>query len=262
MSVRTDYHVQSKTALLPSWLPIVWEEFITWRNKFWMYIISYMLSPLIFLLSFGMGVGQRMKMMMPGGMSYLEFLVPGVVALALFNNGMTSVMTRMYYSRIHYKSFDSYRLAPAGNLSIWLGYTLGGMMRGLASGLIVILVISFIVPLRVNPAFFGAVLLTAFCFASFAVMLSLFMRTFDDQALINELILIPVTYLSGTLVPVERLPELLQPIVWCFPLTPAAKLLRSTLAGTGVSLQLVLLLVGWIVLFFILGLYRLNKMDA
>jgi ABC-2 type transport system permease protein len=88
------------------------------------------------------------------------------------------------------------------------------------------------------------------------------MRTFDDQALINELILIPVTYLSGTLVPVERLPELLQPIVWCFPLTPAAKLLRSTLAGTGVSLQLVLLLVGWIVLFFILGLYRLNKMDA
>lgn len=99
MSVRADYRIQSKTALLPSWLPIVWEEFITWRNKFWMYIVIYMLSPLIFLLSFGMGVGQRMKMMMPGGMSYLEFLVPGVVALALFNNGMTSVMTRMYYSR-------------------------------------------------------------------------------------------------------------------------------------------------------------------
>ena len=55
MSVRADYRIQSKTALLPSWLPIVWEEFITWRNKFWMYIVIYMLSPLIFLLSFGMG---------------------------------------------------------------------------------------------------------------------------------------------------------------------------------------------------------------
>jgi len=114
----------------------------------------------------------------------------------------------------------------------------------------------------VNTAFFGAVLLTAFCFASFAVMLGLFIRRFDDQALINELILIPVTYLSGTLIPVERLPELLQPFVWCFPLTPAAQLLRSTLAGTGLSLKLMLLLVGWIALFFIVGLYKLNKMDA
>ena len=252
----------NRIPVLPAWLPIVWEELITWRNKFWMYIVSYMFSPLIFLLSFGMGVGQRIKMIMPHGMSYLEFLVPGVVALALFNNGMTSVMTRMYYSRIHFKSFDSYRLAPAGNLSIWLGYTLGGMMRGLLSGLIVLIVINFIAPLRLSPAFFGAVLLTAFCFASFAVMLGLLIRTFDDQALINELILVPVTYLSGTLIPVERIPDLLQPLVWCFPLTPAAQLLRSALAGTGVSMNLVLLLIGWIALFFLLGLYRLNKMDA
>lgn len=262
MSVGTDLHVQKRTLLLPSWLPIVWEEFITWRKKFWMYIVIYMLSPLIFLVSFGMGVGQRMKMVMPGGVSYLEFLIPGVVALALFNNGMTSVMTRMYYSRIHDKSFESYRLAPTGNFSLWLGYTLSGMMRGLISGLIVLLVISFLAPLRLNPAFFGAVLLTSFCFASFAVMLGLFIRNFDDQALVNELILVPVTYLSGTLIPVERLPELLRPVIWCFPLTPASQLLRSTLAGTGFSLKLVLLLVGWIVLFFMLGLNRLYKMDA
>ena len=248
---------------LPSWYPIIWEEIISWRSKFWLYLATYMLSPLLFLLSFGFGVGRRLQIIMPGGMSYLDFLVPGVVALALFNNGVTSVTIRMFYARLFWQSFESYRLAPVSNISLCLGYTLAGAMRGLFAGLVVLVVVFLLVPsLRLNGNFAVAMLLASFCFGAFGVLIGLCLRSFDDQTLVSEFIFVPVTFLSGTLIPVERLPGFLQHLVWLFPLTPAAELLRAALAGNGLNGQLTAVLGGWTVVFFALGWLKLKMLDG
>lgn len=244
----------------PSWYPIIWEEMIYWRSKLWLYLATYMLSPLIFLLSFGLGVGRQMQMIMPGGVSYLEFLVPGVVALALFNNGVTSVTVRMFYSRLHYQSFESYRLAPVSELALCLGYTLAGAMRGLLAGLIVLaMVVLLITELNLNWAFFLAMLLVSLCFGSLGVLIGLLLRSFDDQTLISEFILVPMTLLSGTLIPVERLPLFLQHWVWLFPLAPATRLLRSTLTTAGANPGQIALVGGWTLILFLLGWWSLKK---
>ncbi|MCL6557680.1 MAG: ABC transporter permease [Firmicutes bacterium] len=247
----------------PSWYPIIWEELVYWRSKFWLYLATYMLSPLIFLLSFGFGVGRRLQMVMPGGMSYLEFLVPGVVALALFNNGVTSVTVRMFYTRLHFQSFEAYRLAPAGEVSLCLGYTLAGAVRGLLAGLIVLVLVFMLMPaLKLNWAFFWGMLLVSLCFGALGVLIGLCLRSFDDQALVSEFILVPVTFLSGTLIPVERLPGFLQHVVWLLPLTPAAELLRTTLTGNGFNWWLAAVLGGWSVVLFTLGWLRLKMLDG
>jgi ABC-type multidrug transport system permease subunit len=244
----------------PPWYPIIWEELIYWRSKIWLYLATYILSPLLFLLSFGFGVGNRLQMVMPGGMSYLDFLVPGVVALALFNNGVTSVIVRMYYTRLHYQSFEAYRLAPVGNFSLCLGYTLAGAARGLLASLIVLLMVFLLMPaMNLGWAFLGAMLLASLCFGSLGVLIGLLLRSFDDQALVSEFLLVPMTFLSGTLIPVERLPVFLQHCVWLFPLTPASQLLRSTLTTTGADVRQAALLAGWTVLLFLLGWWRLKK---
>ncbi len=248
---------------LPPWYPIIWEEMIYWRSKFWLYLATYMLSPLLFLLSFGFGVGRRLQMIMPGGMSYLDFLVPGVVALSLFNNGVTSVTIRMFYTRLFWQSFESYRLAPVSDFSICLGYTLAGAMRALLAGLVVLLMVFLLVPsLKPNGNFFLAMLLASLCFGAFGVLIGLCLRSFDDQALVSEFIFVPVTFLSGTLIPVERLPGILQHVVWFFPLTPAAELLRATLTGGGFPWWLAAVLGGWSVVFFTLGWFRLKMLDG
>lgn|GEM_PF-132229 len=245
----------------PSWYPIIWEEMIYWRSKFWLYLATYMLSPLIFLLSFGFGAGQRLQMLMPGGMSYLDFLVPGVVALALFNSGVTSVMVRMFYKRLHFKSFDAYRLAPVGELSLCLGYALTGAIRGLLAGLIVLVLVFLLMPtLSLNCAFFLAMLLASLCFGALGVLIGLWLRSFDDQSLVNEFILVPMTFLSGTLIPVERLPVFLQHLVWLSPLTPATQLLRSTLTTAWADTGQAVLVGGWALALFLLGYWRLKKM--
>lgn len=247
----------------PQWYPILWEEMIYWRSKFWLYLATYMLSPLLFLLSFGFGVGGRLQVIMPGGASYLEFLVPGIVALALFNNGVTSVTVRMFYARLFWQSFESYRLAPVSNFSLCLGYTLSGAMRGLLAGLIVFGVAFLLVPsLKPNWPFGGAMLLASFCFGALGVLIGLCLRSFDDQALVSEFILVPVTFLSATLIPVERLPGFLQYLVWLFPLTPAAELLRTALCRKYFHWGLATLLGGWGVVLFILAWVKLKRLDS
>lgn len=251
-----------RPALLPPcWYPIIWEEMIYWRNHFWFYLVTYMLSPMIFLLSFGFGVGRRLQMVMPGGISYLEFLIPGVVALTLFNNGVTSVITRMFYTRIYFQSFESYRLAPTNEISLCIGYTLAGAMRGLMAGLITMaMAFMFISGLKLSWTFLCAMLLVSFCFGAMGVLIGLYLRSFDDHALVSEFILVPMTFLSGTLIPVERLPSFLQHCVWLFPLTPAAQLLRSTLSARGVDVGQAALVGLWGLAFFLLGCWRLKKM--
>jgi ABC-type polysaccharide/polyol phosphate export permease len=234
---------------------------IYWRSKFWLYLATYMLSPLIFLLSFGFGAGRRLQVLMPGGVSYLDFLVPGVVALALFNSGVTSVTVRMFYKRLHYKSFDAYRLAPAGELSLCLGYTMTGAIRSLLAGLIVLAMLYPLMPaLSPNWAFFLAMLTASFCFGALGVLIGLWLRSFDDQALVGEFILVPMTFLSGTLIPLERLPLILQHCVWLFPLTPVTRLLRSTLTTGAADAGQAALVGGWTLILFLMGWWRLKKM--
>ncbi|MGQ5711432.1 ABC transporter permease [Desulforudis sp. DRI-14] len=248
--------------LFSGWYPIVWEEMVYWRRRFWLYLAVYTLSPLIFLLTFGFGVGQRLKMLVPGGMAYLEFLVPGVVALAVFNNGVTSVTVRMFYNRLHFKSFEAYRLAPVENFTVWLGYTLSGALRGLLAGGIVLgLVLLFVPGFRPAPAGIPWLLAVAFSCGAFGVFLGLCLRSFDDQTMISEFVIVPMTFLCGTLIPLERLPEVPQHLVWFLPLTPATQVLRDALTGGMPSWTVVGLLAGWTGIFFALGMWQLGRRE-
>jgi ABC-type multidrug transport system permease subunit len=221
----------------------------------------YTLSPLIFLFAFGFGVGQRLQLMMPGGISYLDFLAPGMVALALFNNGVNSVIIRMFYTRLFYNSFEAYQLAPMNSFFLWLGYTLSGTLRSLLAAAVVLGVMFLAVPGLVLTRAFGlAVVMAAFCFGSLGVCVGLWLRSFDDHALANEFILVPMTFLSGTLIPVERLPGFLQQCVWLFPLTPVTELLRSTMTERGWDVTLAALTAGWFVLFFFIGWLTIKRL--
>jgi len=121
----------------------------------------------------------------------------------------------------------------------------------------------FLVPtLQLSWPFFWSMALASFCFGSFGVLIGLYLRSFDDQALVSELILVPMTFFSGTLIPVERLPGLLHPLVWLFPLTPATQLLRASLAGAGFPGELAAMVGGWTMLFFLVGWLRLSKLDG
>ncbi|ACX52731.1 ABC-2 type transporter [Ammonifex degensii KC4] len=188
-------------------------------------------------------------------MSHLEFLVPGVVALAVFNNAVSFLIIRLFYSRLHLQTFESYRLTPISAFSLWWGFVLTGALRSFFTGLVVLFLSWVVVPgLRIPGEIFLWLVPVAVTCGAFGVFLGLCLRSFDDQALISEFLLIPMSFLSGTFVPLDCLPFWLGKLMWLFPLAPIAQLLRQVFCRQPVPVSFLALLLLWLAFFAYLDL--------
>ena len=114
------------------------------RERFSKFVSSALVSPLLFLTAFGWGLGRRLQM---DGLSYLDFVVPGIVAIAAMTGSFSGVAINLNMSRLYLKTFDAYRTSPVHPMSIVIGYTIAGIFRGLVSSLGVLWLDSCLAPI-------------------------------------------------------------------------------------------------------------------
>lgn len=88
---------------------ILWREWLFLKRRFWRVTFSQMVSPLLYFVTFGMGLGRVMEM---DGRPYLYYLIPGLLAMTTMRNSYTSVSTRISVMRLHEKSFECYLYSP------------------------------------------------------------------------------------------------------------------------------------------------------
>ena len=82
---------------------ILWREWLFLKRRFWRVTFSQMVSPFLYFVTFGMGLGGMMDV---GGQPYLYYLIPGLLAMTTMRNSYTSVSTRISVMRLHEKSFE------------------------------------------------------------------------------------------------------------------------------------------------------------
>ncbi len=90
---------------------ILWREWLFFKRRFWRITMSQMVSPLLYFVTFGMGLGRVMEV---DGRPYLSYLLPGLLAMTTMRNSYTSVSTRISVMRLHEKSFECYLYFPPG----------------------------------------------------------------------------------------------------------------------------------------------------
>jgi len=120
------------------WYPVFLKEILHFRRKLLKlgYIFSAMVIPIIYLVAFGLGLGRRVNV---GGMDYLSFLIPGLVAMSSMNNSYSWVASSLTLNRLYFKTFQIFIQAPIRPSAIMAGEVLAGMAKGLfASSLIII----------------------------------------------------------------------------------------------------------------------------
>ena len=76
---------------------ILWREWLFLKRRFWRVTFSQMVSPLLYFVTFGMGLGRVMEM---DGRPYLYYLIPGLLAMTTMRNSYTSVSTRISVMRL------------------------------------------------------------------------------------------------------------------------------------------------------------------
>ncbi|MGQ9687741.1 MAG: ABC transporter permease [Desulfobaccales bacterium] len=202
------------------------------------YVISTLFAPLLYLGAFGLGLGKRVQI---AGGSYLDFLLPGLVAMSSMTNSYNWVASSLNMARLYYRTFQIYLQAPVAPWEIIAGQALAGVVRGLfAASVLLILGLLLGGQFHFNAAFLLGLLLNGVVFAALGVVVGLKSKSHEDTATFTNFFIMPMAFFGGTFFPVEEMPWLVQKVIYLLPLYHTNRLLRAPHWGpeTWVSLAL------------------------
>ena len=173
----------------------------------------------LYFIIFGNLIGSRIGEM--GGFSYMDYIVPGIIMMAVINNAYANVASSFYSAKFQ-SHIEELIVAPVPNYLILAGYVAGGTARGLFVGLIVTIVSLFFTSLAIQHLWItvSMVLLSAVMFALGGFINAIYANSFDEISIIPTFILTPLTYLGGVFYSINLLPDfwqhasLLNPILY------------------------------------------------
>jgi ABC-2 type transport system permease protein len=201
-------------------------------------VISSFVSPILWLVAFGSGVGASVSLQgeMYKGISYQVFIYPGVLSMALL---MTSIFYGVYI--IWDRKLDFLKevlVAPVSRSSIFIGKMLGGCTDVMLQSLI-LLILGILIGMPITPFVFFYSLLILFMISVAMVSLGLVMGSnlTNQEAfgLVMNFVVWPLFFFSGALFQVSTLPDWLKFITYLDPLTYGVDILRGAILGAQVQ---------------------------
>lgn len=160
----------------------------------------------LYFLIFGQLIGSRIGEM--GGFDYMQFVVPGLIMMAVIQNSYANVVSSFFGTKFQ-RNIEELLVAPVLEITILLGYIVGGMARGIGVGIIVTILALFFTDLTVNNWWItiSMVLLTAMVFSLTGFINAIFAESFDDISIIPTFVLTPMIYLGGVFYSIDLLPS-------------------------------------------------------
>lgn len=214
----------------------------------------------LYFVIFGSLIGSRIGEM--GGFTYMEFVVPGLIMMAIVTNSYANVVSSFFGSKFNH-SVEELLVSPTPNYIILMGYVLGGVIRGLLVALIVTCVSLFFTRLSIHSFFvvLAGVLLTSTLFALAGFINAVFANSFDDISIVPTFVLTPLIYLGGVFYSLDLLPEFWAGVSKLNPLVYVVNAFRYGVLGVAdVSVGFAFaMLGGFAVLAFAYGLHLLNR---
>ena len=203
---------------------VFWRDWIVLKKRLLKFIFSRMVAPILYLTVFGLGLGRSVNL---NSGSYLDFIVPGIIALNSMNISFHSVIS-IHAERVYHKSLDEYLLAPISAEAFLIGKILGAVTRALISSAIIILLAKiFGAKFFLSPILIVVLILNSVIFAELGFFAAMKLSTYEEIAQVSTYILLPMTFICGTFFSTAVLPETLKFFVNCLPLTHTSQLLRS-----------------------------------
>jgi len=227
---------------------VLWVDLRVLRRHWLRTLVTSLVNPLLYLLAFGYGLGRGISF---EGYSYLEFIIPGIIALTAMTISFSGAGSKLNVDRLFYRSFDECLMSPISLFSLAMGKTLIGVVRGLISSTSMLMVGFIISPtIIISPLFLLVLVLSCFVFAFFGVLVALLAKSHQDMSTVSSLVLLPMTFLSGTFFSLSQLPEALKVVLYILPLTHSSQCLRAAALGQSFPWLSLLAILGFGLIFF------------
>jgi ABC-2 type transport system permease protein len=200
--------------------------------KVWMQTIaSPVFSNLLYFAIFGLSL--RSAVPIEGeGITYLQFLVPGLIVMGLINNAYqnptSSIMIMKYQGLI-----ADMMTIPLTHIEKFIAFTSSAIIRGMLVGAVTLITSLFFVSFdyhSITIIIFSS-LMISFFFACFGIVIGIWADEFDRQAFIQTFILTPLIFLGGVFYPVTKLPGIFQTASLFNPIVYMIDLLRYGFTG-------------------------------
>ncbi len=228
-----------------------YEQRAFWRNRKW--TVFTFAFPVMLLLIFGY-LNSATTLDTRGDISYVSFYVPGILAYALVGTAFSNLAL----SFVHARDLGLIKRIQGTPLP-WGAYVAGrvgstlvtvGVMTALVLGIGAVL---FGVGVRLStlPGLVLALALGTACLASLGVAVARVLPSAEAAGPVQAILVMPVTFISGTFYPLDGSPAWLRDVARALPLQPLADALQVAFdprtAGAGIAGTDLLLLAGWTV---------------
>ncbi|MFY7697824.1 MAG: ABC transporter permease [Legionella sp.] len=188
------------------------------------------ITTLLYFLIFGSVVGQRVGAIQ--GIEYSLFIAPGLIMMAVITNAYANVSGSLFGIRFQ-NNIEEMLVSPMHYSLMLLGFTLGGVLRGIIVATLVFLVSAFFVDINMQhlPLSLLIVVMIATLFSLAGFANGLLARNFDDIAIVPTFILGPLTYLGGVFYSPNMLSGVWQKLLYLNPIFHMISSFRQTLIG-------------------------------
>jgi ABC-2 type transport system permease protein len=239
---------------------IVIKEVLRFARIWIQTVLPPMITTALYFIIFGNLIGPRIGNM--DGIRYMEFIIPGLIMMAVITNAYANVVSSFYGSKFQ-RHIEEMLISPVPNYIILAGFVSGGVARGLVVGVAVTIVSLLFNPLSIHNLWvmLSMILMTAVLFSLAGFINGVYAKSFDDISIIPTFVLTPLTYLGGIFYSIHMLPEFWQEVSLINPILYMINAFRYGFLGIsdiplGSSYAISL---GFIVLLYSFSIYLLRK---
>ena len=180
-------------------------------------VIPGLISSILYILIFGFTLEQRISEIQ--GVSYTMFILPGLIMMNTLTNASSNTSSSMLQMKL-LQQLPDLLTAPLSGIEIALAYIIGGAVRGMVNGILVLLVGVLLIDLPVHDI--GGTLLFLFlvswAFSSMGLVMGQIAESWDQLAMIQNFFLTPLSFLGGVFYSIKMLPDWAQSLSYLNPI--------------------------------------------
>lgn len=195
-----------------NWIGL-WTLYLKEVQRFFKVVLQTVLAPaittLLFLAIFMLALGGAGRTL--AGVAYEDFLVPGLVMMAIIQNSFANTSSSLLISKVQGNIVDVL-MPPLSAGELTFAYAMGGLTRGLLVATVVTIPLAFFLDVEIAHPFVALYFAAAasLMLSLLGILAAIWSDKFDHLAAFTNFVIMPLSFLSGTFYSIHRLPPVWQ----------------------------------------------------
>ena len=197
-------------------------------------VLPGLITSALYIAIFGFTLEQRISEIQ--GVPYTLFILPGLIMMNTLTNATSNTSSSMLQMKL-LQQLPDLLTAPLSGLEISLAYIIGGTVRGMVNGILVLFLGMILIGMPVKDPLGTIVFifLVSWAFSSMGLLLGQLSESWDQLAMMQNFFLTPLSFLGGIFYSIKMLPDWAQTLSYINPIYYMINGIRYTILGVSDS---------------------------